>query len=107
MILYWPSESVTPVRLFSISAGLAASTVTPGRTAPLVSLTTPAIALCAVARAGSATIDDTNMRIRAVRGQADMLPPSNTTRDGTAVHEVTVSEPRRVSVAVAHLSRAP
>src|SRR6476646_7777352 len=34
-------------------AGLAASTVTPGITAPEVSFTTPAIALCAEATAGS------------------------------------------------------
>jgi len=44
MILYWPSPSVTTVRLFSISAGLDASTVTPGMTPPLASRTTPAIA---------------------------------------------------------------
>ena len=42
------------VRTFSIRAGLLASTVTPGRTAPLVSLTTPAITLCAAAPPGSA-----------------------------------------------------
>jgi hypothetical protein len=46
------------VRTFSISAGLATSTVTPGRTAPDASLTTPAIALvCAAAIAGAATHD--------------------------------------------------
>src|SRR5689334_19738958 len=44
MILYKPCPSVTTVRTFSISTGLAASTVTPGRTAPLASLATPAIA---------------------------------------------------------------
>src|SRR5207342_2518159 len=42
-----PSPSVMTVRTFSISAGLAASTVTPGRTAPEASLTTPAIPLAA------------------------------------------------------------
>ena len=36
------------VRLCSIKAGLATITVTPGRTSPLVSLTAPAIALCAL-----------------------------------------------------------
>ena len=36
-------SSVTDVRTFSMSASLAASTVTPGRTAPEVSLTMPAI----------------------------------------------------------------
>jgi hypothetical protein len=43
--LYWPEESVTTVRTFSMRAGLAASTVTPGNTAPDVSLTTPAMLL--------------------------------------------------------------
>jgi len=41
-ILYWPVASVVTARTFSMSAGLAASTVTPGSTAPDVSLTTPA-----------------------------------------------------------------
>src|SRR5216683_1968623 len=52
-ILYWPSESVTTVRTFSMRAGLDASTVTPGSTAPEVSRTTPAMALvpCALASA--------------------------------------------------------
>ena len=38
---YCPSPSVTPVRTFSINAGLATSTVTPGSTAPDESVTTP------------------------------------------------------------------
>src|SRR6266511_3019218 len=42
-ILYWPWPSATTERTFSIRAGLAASTVTPGSTAPEASLTTPAI----------------------------------------------------------------
>ena len=44
-ILYWPAPSVTLERVFSMSAGLLTSTVTPGSTAPDVSLTVPAIAL--------------------------------------------------------------
>src|SRR5213076_1417267 len=36
--------SVATVRTFSMSAGLAASTVTPGNTAPIASFTTPPIA---------------------------------------------------------------
>src|SRR5262245_17954589 len=44
-MLYRPSLSVTTVRVFSIRAGLEASTVTPGSTAPDVSLTTPAMPL--------------------------------------------------------------
>ena len=43
MILYWPVPSVTAVRTFSMSAGLEASTVTPGSTAPEESRTTPAM----------------------------------------------------------------
>ena len=54
--MYWPCASVVTVRTRSISAGLLASTVTPGITAPLVSLTTPAMPLAwANAVAGSTT----------------------------------------------------
>src|SRR5215831_2255972 len=54
-ILYWPAPSVTTLRVFSIRTSLAASTVTPGKTAPDVSFTTPAIALCACATVGTST----------------------------------------------------
>src|SRR5437867_13296085 len=47
MILYVPRSSVTVKRDFWISAGLLASTDTPGRTAPLWSFTTPVNVLCA------------------------------------------------------------
>ena len=40
---YWPEVSVTAERTFSMSAGLDASTVTPGSTAPDVSFTVPVI----------------------------------------------------------------
>ncbi len=43
-----------PVRTFSISTSLAASTMTPGSTAPVVSRTTPAMALCADAGGAAA-----------------------------------------------------
>src|SRR5262245_47667677 len=43
-IRYWPVPSVTTVRDFSMSAGLDASTLTPGRIAPDVSRTMPATA---------------------------------------------------------------
>src|SRR4029450_9796055 len=49
---YWPVSSLTTERVRSIRTGLAASTVTPGRTAPEVSRTTPVIAACANAAAG-------------------------------------------------------
>ncbi len=53
---YWPVPSLTAVRVFSMRTGLAASTVTPGNTAPDVSLTTPVIDACANASAGSRTM---------------------------------------------------
>src|SRR5436190_11965774 len=53
MILYCPCASVVTLRTFSIRAGLDASTVTPGSTAPDVSFTTPAIPLCASEAAGT------------------------------------------------------
>src|SRR5262245_7605726 len=64
-MLYRPSLSVTTFLDFSISAGLDASTVTPGNTAPDVSLTTPAIPLadacCADATDGSSDAHMTTM----------------------------------------------
>jgi hypothetical protein len=53
MIWNRPDPSVTVVRTFSISTGLAASTVTPGSTAPELSRTTPEIVAWANAAAGS------------------------------------------------------
>ena len=47
MILNCPVPLVTAVRNPSINAGLDASTVTPGKTLPDESFTTPTIALCA------------------------------------------------------------
>src|SRR5262245_22777793 len=64
-IRYVPALSVVTVRTFSIRAGLAASTVTPGRTAPELSLTTPAmlpVAACAHTVAGSSRRHPTTAR---------------------------------------------
>ena len=52
---YCPAPSVTAVRTFSMRAGLDASTVTPGSTAPDWSLTVPVRVPCANARDGSRT----------------------------------------------------
>ena len=53
-MVYRPLSSVTAVLTLSIRAGLVTSTVTPGSTAPDVSLTSPAMALdCAAASVGS------------------------------------------------------
>src|SRR5262245_39213318 len=51
---YCPVPSVTALRDFSINAGLAASTVTPGNTAPDESFTTPASVACAKVEIGTA-----------------------------------------------------
>src|SRR5437763_2547799 len=50
---YAPVESVMAERVFSMRTGLAASTVTPGSTAPAASFTIPVRELCACAAAGS------------------------------------------------------
>src|SRR4029450_4838292 len=52
MIRYCPEPSVTAVRDLSISAGLEASTVTPGNTAPDASRTVPVREACANTVAG-------------------------------------------------------
>jgi hypothetical protein len=58
---------VTALRVFSMSAGLEASTVTPGRTAPLVSRTVPEMALaCAQVTTGSMKIANTLAQATAV-----------------------------------------
>src|SRR5438045_1837192 len=51
-MLYTPALSLTTVRAFSISAGLDASTETPGSTAPEASFTMPEILACASTVAG-------------------------------------------------------
>ena len=55
MMRYWPDPSVTTVRIFSISAGLAASTVTPGNNAPEASFAAPAIVPSTCANTDDAT----------------------------------------------------
>src|SRR5262249_15016186 len=68
-----------------MSAGLLASTVTPGSTAPVVSFTTPANALCACAAAGSAShasATTNDIAIRLLVMQLSSL--SHAAVDGTA-----------------------
>ena len=48
--------SLTTPRVWEMSAGLLTSTVTPGRTPPELSVTVPAITLCAAAVMGYSTI---------------------------------------------------
>src|SRR5262249_15925490 len=70
---YCPVPSVTALLAFSISAGLDASTVTPGRTAPDESLTTPASVACANTDAGTAA---SQRKRHAVLFTADIDPPT-------------------------------
>src|SRR5262249_31415054 len=76
-ILYAPLASVFTDRTFSISAGLAASTVTPGSTAPVASLTTPANALCARAVVGSARHASATTNDIAIRLLVMQFPPQS------------------------------
>jgi hypothetical protein len=59
---YCPVSSVTTDRTLSIRTGLAASTLTPGKTAPELSLTTPVIAACAEAVDGKSKETNTTRR---------------------------------------------
>src|SRR4029434_9101247 len=82
MTLYCPVPSVTTVRVFSISAGLEASTVTPGSSAPEESLTTPAMDPCARAyvekRRRTATTSDPSLN-------GFMLPPTEVAKGSGSV----------------------
>src|ERR1044072_1621205 len=75
---YWPEPSVTTDRCFSMTTGLAASTVTPGSTAPEVSRTTPVIEPWAATAAGNTSIADTTTTALATRV---MDPPVSATLD--------------------------
>src|SRR6185503_10694814 len=70
---YWPVSSVTTDRTFSMSAGLDASTVTPGSTAPEASLTRPVIDACARAIDGNDNNDKHTTRNRLAPRIAGLL----------------------------------
>src|SRR5262245_64300723 len=71
MMRYWPVASVTTVRVFSMSAGLDASTVTPGSTPPEASRTVPVSEPCANTEAGNSKTNRTRRHFERIRG-----PPS-------------------------------
>src|SRR5262245_42606768 len=64
-MLYRPSSLVTTTRTFSMSTGLAASTVTPGNIAPDVSRTMPAmpLAVCCADAADASTKHSTTTEV--------------------------------------------
>ena len=74
-MVYRPVPSDTATRLPSISAGLAASTVTPGRTPPVLSLTSPVIELWASAAAGSRARQENAANAPRVNLTAVIFPP--------------------------------
>src|SRR5437773_2033382 len=75
MMRYWPEPSVTAERVLSMSAGLDASTVTPGSTAPDASRTVPVTAACANSGTGSSRRTTNARHVVAVRmGQSLLLP---------------------------------
>ena len=75
-----PSE--TAERTFSIRAGLAASTVTPGSTAPDVSLTAPAMTACANVIAGKSAIPAAMVRVLTKRIPVTSYFPALTRNNG-------------------------
>src|SRR6185503_5705874 len=93
---YRPLPSVTAVRTFSVSAGLAASTVTPGNTAPVVSLTSPARMACAAATRGTAATSPNNRK---------HLTIVRIVTSGVGGLFVVPSQRRDISAAVTPLSR--
>src|SRR5262245_13470992 len=63
IIVYLPSASVTADRTFSMRTGLDTSTLTPGRTAFVLSVTSPLIVLCAAATPGYRTMTNSRFTV--------------------------------------------
>src|SRR5688500_8234860 len=85
---YCPEPSLMAVRTFSMRAGLEASTVTPGRTAPDGSLMTPLMVACAQATWGaSQTTVMTTATRKAARISHQLAPRGSnmTPPDGTVL----------------------
>src|SRR5262245_2605053 len=100
MMRYCPDPSVTAVRVFSVRAGLEASTVTPGSTAPDASLTVPArLAPPAWANASAGVSRSRNARVTRdfadTRIQTSLLCPLRGARSKCARGQVqTLTGPR-------------
>src|SRR6187402_3682945 len=89
-MLYWPLPSVVTERTFSINTELAASTVTPGSTAPDASLTIPAIVAASWARAPAGT--KSTARTTRVLANLCMPPPAFPARTIISLGEIDFSE---------------
>ena len=77
MIRYWPEPSVTAVRTCSMRAGLRTSTVTPGSTPPVSSVTVPPIPW-ALAAAGSSSPSSSPTSAIPKHARINFLPRSVT-----------------------------
>jgi hypothetical protein len=92
-----------------MSAGLAASTVTPGRTAPVVSFTTPATAPCAYSARGSQRLPAAHTlapsRNRTRRLFLKLIASSVKTREAPAAEDNVDSRARRCVLCSATLHR--
>src|SRR5678816_3765165 len=94
---YCPVPSLTTVRVFSMSAGLDASTVTPGSTAADASRTTPAIVAWAKTRLGSSKTPATAATTFTTGYIDDLLEPSPASRrcgNRATLSHLTRPEPR-------------
>src|SRR6188474_3005370 len=105
MIRKTPCVSVIAVRTCSMSAGLLTSTWTPGSTAPDVSLTTPAMLLCADAAAGSRSTANDDATTSSTTRLRITKPPRRVSIDrqaggaelfGHRSHRCRLREPRRL-----------
>src|SRR5688572_18503898 len=89
---YCPVPSLVAERTFSIRAGLEASTITPGSTAPESSRTTPASDACASARVGSRTSSAAASPSRAATYRAEVAVNAD---GGSNPLDIECSFPRR------------
>ena len=78
-------SSVTTERTFSIRTGLAASTVTPGSTAPDASFTTPAMDACAYTTEGT-RIPEQDHGEHAYESTHRLSPPDRSARHPLETH---------------------
>src|SRR5712692_10239195 len=106
---YSPRSSVTALRTFSISTGLDASTVTPGRTPPDPSVTTPAMLAALVpwafAAKGSDAASTNATRIRTTTGLLIVHLTAVTTHPG--IIDIVTTERRGEERLILHLPVSP
>src|SRR5215471_15496996 len=88
---YSPDPSVTVDRVFSMSTGLAVSTVTPGNTAPDESFTTPVIDAWAKASVGNRTRHANMPAVFNTLSTSSLLTPRHGVTLGTSNRNVSLT----------------